>query len=87
MSTKSNVELTRSSNGWYRALDEETGETATGPTKAEALNNLSSALQDIPARKMEQTYDAASSTVQKRVAEEGTSRDVVNEAIAWARQL
>ena len=75
----------REEDGSYTAVDDETGVSATAPSKAEALLELSGLLlsdMDVDYRSI---YESLSEEVQQRFEEEGVDEDTVEEAIEWAR--
>jgi len=83
--TTTTVEV-REEDGSYTAVDDETGVSATAPSKAEALLELSSLLlSDTEASDYRSVYESLSEEVQGRFEEEGVDEDTVEEAIEWAR--
>jgi len=45
MSTGREIRLIEEDDGWWSAVDEETGVASQGPTRAEALENLDEAVE------------------------------------------
>jgi len=75
----------REEDGMYTAIDDETGVSATAPSKAEALLELSGLLLSDTDVDYRSVYESLSEEVQKRFEEEGVEEDTVKEAIEWAR--
>lgn len=75
----------REEDGSYTAVDDETGVSATAPSKAEALLELSSLLLSESDVDYRSVYESLSEEVQERFEEEGVDEDTVEEAIEWAR--
>lgn len=75
----------REEDGSYTAVDDETGVSATAPSKAEALLELSSLLLSESDVDYRSVYESLSEEVQERFEEEGFDEDTVEEAIEWAR--
>lgn len=83
MVSTTTVEI-REKDGSYTAVDDETGVSATAPSKAEALLELSSLLLSESDVDYRSVYESLSEEVHRRFEEEGVDEDTVEEAIEWA---
>lgn len=83
--TTTTIEV-REEDGRYTAVDAETGVSATAPSKAEALLELSSLLlSDSEVSDYRSLYESLSEEVQERFDEKGIDEEAVEEAVEWAR--
>ena len=55
MSTGREIQLIEEDDGWWSAIDEETGVASQGPTRGEALENLDEAIAATEAAKTDDT--------------------------------
>ena len=94
MSATSRVTIQRDERGQYTVVDEETGITVEGASKADALETLTATLRhldDLPERDaadlpVDDGYDELSERVQARFEDRDITEEDIEDAIEWARR-
>ena len=88
MSSKSTVEISRRSDGRYRAVDSETGSMGEGETRIDALGELVARLERESGARTENpavAFRDVSARAQRRFQEQGLEQEAIEDAIEWAR--
>ena len=94
MSATSRVTIQRDERGQYTVMDEETGITAEGASKTDALETLTATLRRLDELSERDTanlpaddgYDELSERIQTRFENRNITDEDIEDAIEWARR-
>jgi predicted RNase H-like HicB family nuclease len=96
VSVESTVRVTETRKGVYRAVDDQTGATAEGSSKTEALATLTDVLRQLEEARVADSqpqapptsdeYDALRKRVQARTEDSDLTEADIEAAIEWARR-